>query len=131
MDREGGRKRAWVEGLPNSPTGIRWTADGAGVSFTVGEQGRTSVYFAPIEGKLRRITNGAHMLAGLSLSRTGQAAAVRSSIKEPGHLVTFQMLKKETLLVRVPDEFNGFRRPTHQLLQQLYLLAWFEKYRKK
>src|SRR5437660_8563499 len=42
-----------------------------------------------------------------------------------------KMLRKETLLVRVPDEYHGFRRPTHQLLQQLYLLAWFEKYRKK
>lgn len=40
-----------------------------------------------------------------------------------------KMLKKETLLVRMPDEFHGWRRPSHRLLQQLYLLAWFEKYR--
>lgn len=37
--------------------------------------------------------------------------------------------KKETLLVRMPEEYHGWRRPSHQLLQQLYLLAWFEKYR--
>lgn len=42
-----------------------------------------------------------------------------------------KMLKKETLLVRMPEEFHGWRRPSHQLLQQLYLLAWFEKYRKQ
>ncbi len=42
-----------------------------------------------------------------------------------------KMLKKETLLVRMPDEFHGWRRPSHRLLQQLYLLAWFEKYRVK
>jgi len=40
-----------------------------------------------------------------------------------------KMLKKETLLVRMPEEYHGWRRPTHQLLQQLYLQAWFEKYR--
>jgi len=40
-----------------------------------------------------------------------------------------KMLKKETLLVRVPEEFHGWRRPSHRLLQQLYLMAWFEKYR--
>lgn len=40
-----------------------------------------------------------------------------------------KMLKKDTLLVRMPDEFHGWRRPTHRLLQQLYLLAWFDKYR--
>lgn len=38
-------------------------------------------------------------------------------------------LKKETLLVRMPDEYHGWRRPSHRLLQQLYLIAWFEKYR--
>jgi dipeptidyl aminopeptidase/acylaminoacyl peptidase len=42
-----------------------------------------------------------------------------------------KMLKKETLMVRMPDEFHGWRRPSHQLLQQLYLLAWFEKYKRK
>jgi len=42
-----------------------------------------------------------------------------------------KMLKKDTLLVRMPDEYHGWRRPSHRLLQQLYLLAWFEKYRLK
>jgi dipeptidyl aminopeptidase/acylaminoacyl peptidase len=42
-----------------------------------------------------------------------------------------KILKKETLLVRMPEEFHGWRRPSHRLMQQLYLLAWFEKYRKK
>ncbi|NWF84347.1 MAG: S9 family peptidase [Bryobacteraceae bacterium] len=42
-----------------------------------------------------------------------------------------KMLKKDTLLVRIPEEFHGFRRPSHNLANQLYLLAWFEKYRVK
>lgn len=42
-----------------------------------------------------------------------------------------KMLKKETLLVRMPEEYHGWRRPSHRLLQQLYLQEWFEKYRKK
>lgn len=40
-----------------------------------------------------------------------------------------KMLKKETLLVRMPEEYHGWRRPSHRLLQQLYLRAWFERYR--
>ena len=40
-----------------------------------------------------------------------------------------KMLKKDTLLVRMPEEYHGWRRPSHRLLQQLYLKAWFEKYR--
>jgi len=39
--------------------------------------------------------------------------------------------KADTLLVRMPEEFHGWRRPTHQIAQQLYLQAWFEKYRTK
>jgi dipeptidyl aminopeptidase/acylaminoacyl peptidase len=39
--------------------------------------------------------------------------------------------KTDTLLVRMPEEFHGWRRPSHQLLQQLYLMAWFDKYRTK
>ncbi|MCH7945117.1 MAG: S9 family peptidase, partial [Armatimonadetes bacterium] len=39
-------------------------------------------------------------------------------------------LKKETLLVRMPDEYHGWRRPSHRMLQQLYLQAWFEKHKR-
>jgi dipeptidyl aminopeptidase/acylaminoacyl peptidase len=42
-----------------------------------------------------------------------------------------KMLKKDTLLVRMPEEYHGWRRPSHRILQQLYLIAWFEKYRVK
>jgi dipeptidyl aminopeptidase/acylaminoacyl peptidase len=42
-----------------------------------------------------------------------------------------KILKKETLLVRMPEEFHGWRRPSHRVMQQLYLLAWFEKWRTK
>lgn len=37
--------------------------------------------------------------------------------------------KTDTLMVRMPEEFHGWRRPSHQMLQQLYVMAWFEKYR--
>ena len=93
MDREGGQKRTWVGDLPNSPANIAWTADG--VTFTVGERGSTHLYFAPLEGKPRRLTNGTQTLTGLSLSRSGQAATVRSSFKEPGQLVTFSLAEPE------------------------------------
>ena len=41
-----------------------------------------------------------------------------------------KMLKKDTLLVRMPNEFHGWRRPSHRILQSLYLMAWFEKHMK-
>jgi hypothetical protein len=31
----------------------------------------------------------------------------------------------------MPDEFHGWRRPSHQLAQQLYLQAWFRKHARR
>ncbi len=39
-----------------------------------------------------------------------------------------KVLKKETLLVRMPNEYHGWRRPSHRIAQQLYLKAWFDKF---
>jgi dipeptidyl aminopeptidase/acylaminoacyl peptidase len=38
--------------------------------------------------------------------------------------------KADTLLVRMPEEFHGWRRPSRRLLQQLYLMAWFDKHKR-
>jgi dipeptidyl aminopeptidase/acylaminoacyl peptidase len=38
--------------------------------------------------------------------------------------------KVDTVLVRMPDEYHGFRRPSHRLMRQLYLQAWFKKHSK-
>ncbi len=106
MDRDGGQKRLLAGDLANSPTNVSWSADGTGVHFTVAEHGRGSVYFAPVDGKLRKITNGDHTLAGLSISRNGRAATIRATFKEPGHLVTFMLAEPENVkkLVDVNDD---------------------------
>ncbi|MGD9344223.1 MAG: S9 family peptidase [Candidatus Aminicenantes bacterium] len=60
---------------------------------------------------------------------TGEADLRTPMSQSEEYYRALKMLKKETLLVRMPDEFHGWRRPSHRLLQQLYLMAWFEKYR--
>jgi dipeptidyl aminopeptidase/acylaminoacyl peptidase len=40
-----------------------------------------------------------------------------------------KMLKKETLLVRIPDNHHSRGRPSQGLAMHLYLKAWFDKYR--
>ncbi len=63
---------------------------------------------------------------------TGEADLRTPISQSEEYYRALKMLKKaDTLLVRMPEEFHGWRRPTHQLLQQLYLRAWFEKYRAK
>jgi dipeptidyl aminopeptidase/acylaminoacyl peptidase len=62
---------------------------------------------------------------------TGEADLRTPMAQSEEYYRALKMLKKETLLVRMPDEFHGWRRPSHRMLQQLYLMAWFEKYMKK
>jgi dipeptidyl aminopeptidase/acylaminoacyl peptidase len=91
MDKQGGSKRLWVGDLLSSPQNLRWAADNSGTYFTVEEKGSTHLYFASVDGKARKLTNGVHTLGGLSLASNGQAASVRSSFQEPGALVTFKV----------------------------------------
>ncbi len=62
---------------------------------------------------------------------TGEADLRTPMSQSEEYYRALKMLKKDTLLVRMPDEYHGWRRSSHRMLQQLYLRAWFEKYRIK
>ena len=89
MDRTGGSKRLWAGGLNSSPTDIAWAPDGAGVYFAVEERGSTALYFAPVNGAAKKLTDATHVLGSVSIATTGQAVAARSTFHQPPHLVTF------------------------------------------
>jgi dipeptidyl aminopeptidase/acylaminoacyl peptidase len=93
MDSEGGGKRMLCGGLPNSPSNLIWSADSSAVYYTMAERGEFNLYLVSLEGKIKKVTSGAHTLYGLSISRTGQAAAVVSTFSSPGTLATFSLLK--------------------------------------
>jgi dipeptidyl aminopeptidase/acylaminoacyl peptidase len=91
MDTNGGGKRPWLERLPDSPTVVEWAKDGSGLYYSMNERGATNLYFAPLNGKPREVTNGAHVLNAFSIAGNGQAAAIRSSFHLPGVLVSFSV----------------------------------------
>jgi dipeptidyl aminopeptidase/acylaminoacyl peptidase len=91
MDKAGGSKKAWVAGLRDSPSNLSWAPDNSGIYFQVRELGSTSIHFAPVSGQPRKLTDGPQVLNGLSLAANGQAATVRSTPLEPGHLITFNV----------------------------------------
>ncbi len=93
MDAEGGGKRTWVGSLPSTPTNLIWAPDSSGIYYSMEEKGTANLYFAPIDYPVRKVTDGVHMLTGVSVARNGQAAAVRSSYDDPGSLVTFDIKK--------------------------------------
>jgi dipeptidyl aminopeptidase/acylaminoacyl peptidase len=85
----------------------------------------------PAEYALRSPLNYVANVTTPTMVMTGEAD-LRTPIGQSEEFYRgLKILKKDTLLVRMPDEYHGWRRPSHRLLQQLYLLAWFEKYRTK
>ncbi|HXG63974.1 MAG TPA: S9 family peptidase, partial [Blastocatellia bacterium] len=90
MDNSGGSKRLWAGNFPSSPFSVAWAADGSGVYYVMQERGTSQVYFAPLTGNPRKLTDGVHILNGFSVADNGQIATVRSDFKQPGELVTFK-----------------------------------------
>src|SRR6185503_9893935 len=91
MDNIGGGKKLWAGNLPSSPQDVRWAPDGTGVYYEMEEKGSSHIYFVSVDGKIRQITKGIEILDAYSMANNGQIAGVRTSFKEPGTLVTFNV----------------------------------------
>lgn len=83
----------------------------------------------PMEYALRSPLHYVGNVRTPTMVMTGEADLRTPMGQSEEYYRALKMLKKDTLLVRMPGEFHGWRRPSHRLLQQLYLLAWFENYR--
>ncbi|HET9983992.1 MAG TPA: hypothetical protein VFQ38_10410, partial [Longimicrobiales bacterium] len=71
MAADGSGARKLSDGFDRDPDGLAWAPDGNGVYFTADDHGTANVYFAPVGGGVRPVTDGQHMLQLGSLSRTG------------------------------------------------------------
>lgn len=95
MDASGGSKRVLAGGLPSSPDLVGWAADGSGFYYSMEERGEDNLFFVGLAPNAtpRKVTSGTHVLQAVSIANGGQATAVRTSVKEPGVLVTFNVAK--------------------------------------
>ena len=84
----------------------------------------------PMEYAVRSPLNFVANVKTPTMVMTGEADLRTPMGQSEEYYRALKLLKKETLLVRMPEEFHGWRRPSHRLLQQLYLMAWFDKYKK-
>jgi len=95
------------------------------------EQFRKKPWEDPMEYAVRSPLHYVANVKTPTMVMTGEADLRTPITQSEEYYRALKLLKKETLLVRMPEEFHGWRRPSHQLLQQLYLLAWFDKYKVK
>ena len=111
MAADGSNPRQIAPGLDRSPQEVMWAADNSGVYFTVQDQGAANLYFAPLTGSARKLTEGKHMLAVASMTKGGLAVGTLASGHAPGDLVTFDVRRPQfTTLTDVNGDVLAGRR---------------------
>jgi dipeptidyl aminopeptidase/acylaminoacyl peptidase len=114
MSSTGSDKRILAGGLPSSPGDLTWGSDGV-LYYSMEEKGEKNVYSIATRvasATPQKVTSGAHMLNGLSMAKSGLNAAVRTSSKEPGVLVSFTLLRPADLRLLVDvnkDVLSGLK----------------------
>src|SRR6266540_1659180 len=104
----------WVIGIDGSglrsltsydrdPGTVRWSPDGSGVFFALGEQGTSNVYFAGVRGGNRRVTEGVQMLSLSSVARDFNAAGIRSDANDPPDVVRFNVRAGRSPITRLTN----------------------------
>lgn len=92
---------------------LTWAEDSRGVYFTAGDRGSQNVHHASLDGSVRQVTEGVHMLTLSSVARGGRAVGVKTSPHEPGDVVIYDLDRGgsvDTWLTRVNDDVLGDKR---------------------
>ena len=77
--------------LDRSPSDLHWAPDSRGVYFTADDRGSSNVHLAALDGTVRQLSEGAHMLSLSSLSEAGLAAGTLRSAHEPEDVVSYRL----------------------------------------
>jgi len=105
MNADGSNPRQISGNLDRSPQGLIWAPDGSGIYFNVDNEGSRNLHFASLNGQVKPVTSGKHMLAVNDIGKNGLAVGTLSSATQPGDVVTFAVNSpKFTQLTRVNDD---------------------------
>jgi dipeptidyl aminopeptidase/acylaminoacyl peptidase len=95
MDADGGGVRELTASLDRSPGGVTWAADGRGLYFNASSEGHRNLYHTTLDGTVRAITTGAHVLDVSDIDARGTAVGTVSSPHDPRSLVRFDVRRPE------------------------------------
>lgn len=98
MGIDGSNPRQLAAELDRSPEDLTWAPDNSGVYFTAQDRGTSNLYFAPLNGPVRKVTEGTHLFSLSSVSSRGLAVGTLTSYHQPGDVVSLDL--------RRPQRFN-------------------------
>jgi len=112
MNIDGSDPRVLTEELDRSPMSLVWAPDGKGIYFNIDSEGTRNLYYAPLRGSPRPVTEGEHMLTVTSIGRNGKAVGVRSAPTVPNDVVAFDLRSPNQIhrLTAVNDDLLAGRK---------------------
>ena len=134
MDIDGSNLRCITESLDQTPSPGVWGKNSSGVYFNVREFGQSNVYHADIKGKVKKITNGNHMLTMNDLVGS-DAVATWTDPSNPSDIISFS-IDKPNKINRLTDvnkdifynvEFGEVEEITYKSVDEKYVQGWVVK----
>jgi dipeptidyl aminopeptidase/acylaminoacyl peptidase len=90
MNIDGSGSHLWVD-IDRSPQGLMWAPDGSGIYFDIQDKGNQNLWFAPLNGQARKVTDGTHVINVNDIGTDGTALGTLTSPTEPGDIVSFNV----------------------------------------
>jgi dipeptidyl aminopeptidase/acylaminoacyl peptidase len=87
----GGEMRKISADFDRDPISLRWAGDGSGVYFDADDRGSRNVQFASINGGVRAVTTGTHVLTLDSASKDMMAVGTVTDPDHPAEVVRFNL----------------------------------------
>jgi dipeptidyl aminopeptidase/acylaminoacyl peptidase len=91
MGIDGRNRRHMTAAFDRSPANLTWAPDSNGIYFTADDSGSRNIHYAPLDGPIRPITAGVHLVSIGDVNRNGQAVGSVTSFHQPGDLVSFPL----------------------------------------
>jgi dipeptidyl aminopeptidase/acylaminoacyl peptidase len=109
MGRDGSNPRLISGDFDRSVNGMRWAGDGSGLYLTVSSEGARNIRFVSVNGGVRELSSGDHMLALSSFTADGEAVGTFTAPHVPSDIVAFDLSdpNRRTQLTHVNDDVLG------------------------
>ena len=101
--------RHMTPSFDRSPSDLTWAPDSNGIYFSADDRGSRNLHYAPLDGPIRAVTSGTHLVSLGDVSASGLAVGTVTSFHQPGDIISFSLSNPGVLkrLTHVNDDVLG------------------------
>ena len=134
MDTDGSNIKCLTSNLDQIPSAPIWASNNSGVYFNVRQFGQSNVYFTDLRGKVKKVTNGNHMLTMNDLVGKN-AVATWTDPSNPSDILYFNIENSDNMrrLTNVNKdifynvEFGRVEEITYKSVDEKMIQGWIVK----